>query len=147
MTFEQEFRALHAKGLKDREIARQLGCSHDTVKKRRLQFGLECNAVYRAWSDDEEIAGRRMLAEGCTYAEIGRALKRSGDSVRSRFEKRAASHRGLSQDEAGLSGADYRPRNMRSCALHLGDLISGYGGGTLSEARAKYVARCERGAK
>ena len=73
-----QFRALWEEGKRDTEIAREIGCNADTVRRWRRRAGLAPNA-FRYVIDPEEL--KKCWAEGLNDPQIAERLGASRPSV------------------------------------------------------------------
>lgn len=117
----------------DNMVSSITGYSLKQVAYRRRVLGI---IRRREWTIKEEEKILRMRRAGFTYKEIADDIGRTVKTVQDRFayiQSRGFYKPDVTQD-----------KNKYACDAHLEDLTLFYGGKTLEESRARYVAKNER---
>lgn len=76
---------LTQKGNTAPQIAEILNCTIRTVQRHRQSAGLTTNYHFRCFTPEEDERALAMLADGASYAEVGRTLGRRYQGIARRF--------------------------------------------------------------
>lgn len=81
----QKIVALTQRGNTAPEIAAMLNCTVRTVQRHRRAAGLTSSYHFRVFTPEEDARALAMLADGASYAEVGRTLGRGYQGIARRF--------------------------------------------------------------